>query len=121
MLHDAFTPPPAAPSFEAASRAGVDYLAARWTPEALASLMSALREGEERLRAVPADRLLDAWASTVEAFLDPGSAERQELAPALAPLCRLSPEGLDAALAAVLGGVRRGPAAALFAEAETVA
>lgn len=119
-LHDAFAPPPAAPPFEAASRAGVDYLAARWTPEALASLMTALRDGAEGLRALPADRLLDAWASTVEAFLDPGSAERQELAPALSRLCRLSPEGLDAALAAVLGGVRREPAAALFAEAEAM-
>jgi hypothetical protein len=99
----------------------VGYLAARWTPEALASLMAALRDGADALRTLPADRLLDAWASTVEAFLEPGSAERQELAPALSRFCRLSPEGLDAALAAVLGGLKREPAAALFAEAETVA
>lgn len=62
--------------------------------------------------------LLAAWGETVEAFLDPGSPERRALDPELARTSRLSREGLSAALEAVLGGVRTGPAAALLAEAE---
>lgn len=62
--------------------------------------------------------LLAAWGETVEAFLDPGSPERRALDPELARTSRLSPEGLAAALEAVLGGVRTGPASALLAEAE---
>ena len=62
--------------------------------------------------------LLAAWGETVEAFLDPGSPERRALDPELARTSRLSREGLAAALEAVLGGVRIGPAAALLAEAE---
>ncbi|HYG65331.1 MAG TPA: acyl-CoA reductase [Thermoanaerobaculia bacterium] len=90
------------------------------TPEALASLMDRLRDGEAALRAIPAERLLDCWAETVEAFLDPASPERRALDPGLARTCRLSVEGLAAAMEAVLGGVRREPAAALFAEAAAV-
>ncbi|HET9228922.1 MAG TPA: hypothetical protein VFR31_19750, partial [Thermoanaerobaculia bacterium] len=62
--------------------------------------------------------LLAAWGETVEAFLDPGSPERQALDPELVTTSRLSPQGLAAALEAVLGGVRSGPAGALLAEAE---
>jgi hypothetical protein len=90
------------------------------TAESLASLMERLRDGEAALREIPADRLLDAWVETVDAFLDPASPERRALDPDLARLCRLSLPGLAAALAAVLGGVRREPAAALFAEAAGV-
>lgn len=70
------------------------------------------------MRALPSEALLAAWAETVEAFLDPASPERRALDPDLARLCRLSPEGLAAGLEAVLGGVRREPAAALFTKAE---
>jgi Acyl-CoA reductase (LuxC) len=94
--------------------AGAPYLAARWTPEALAELAAALGRGGAVLREIPDSALLDAWDATVEAFLDPGSPERKELAAPLAALCALSPAGLDASLAAVLGGVRRPHAAALF-------
>jgi hypothetical protein len=87
------------------------------TPDALAQTMARLREGGAILRALPAEDLLAAWAETVEAFLDPASPERRALDPELARLCRLSPEGLAAGLEAVLGGVRREPAAALFAAA----
>ncbi|MFL6197901.1 MAG: acyl-CoA reductase [Thermoanaerobaculia bacterium] len=72
----------------------------------------------DELRAIPSGDLLAAWGETVEAFLDPGSPERRALDPGLARTSRLSPEGLAAALEAVLGGVRTGPAAALLAEAE---
>lgn len=89
-----------------------------WTPDGLARVMDGLREGGASLRALSTADLLAAWAETVEAFLDPGSPERRALDPDLARLCRLSPEGLAAGLEAVLGGVRREPAAALFAAAE---
>ncbi|HEY6321749.1 MAG TPA: acyl-CoA reductase [Thermoanaerobaculia bacterium] len=90
---------------------------AAWTPASLAMLAAALRRGGEGLRTLPNAALLDAWAATVEAFLDPGTPERQALAPPLATLCCLSPAALDAGLEAVLGGVRRGPAAALLERA----
>ncbi|HYU36205.1 MAG TPA: acyl-CoA reductase [Thermoanaerobaculia bacterium] len=89
-----------------------------WTADALARVMVGLREGGAALRALPDEDLLAAWAETVETFLDPTSPERRELDPELARLCRLSPEGLAAGLEAVLGGVRREPAAAVFAAAE---
>jgi hypothetical protein len=80
--------------------------------------MARLREGGAALRALPTEALLAAWAETVEAFLDPASPERRALDPELARLCRLSSEGLAAGLEAVLGGVRREPAAGLFFAAE---
>jgi hypothetical protein len=97
------------------TRPGLHWLACPWTPEALGRLVSALRDGEAALRAIPAADLLAAWAATVEVFLDPGSMERRGLDPELGRLCRLSSEGLAAGLEAVLGGVRREPAAALMA------
>jgi Acyl-CoA reductase (LuxC) len=111
---DAFLPP----SIELPpTRPGLHWLACPWTPEILGQVVTALREGEEALRAIPAADLLSAWAGTVEAFLDPGSPERRGLDPELSRLCRLSPEGLAAGLEAVLGGVRGTPAAALFTKA----
>lgn len=112
MLADAFLPPGAPrPETAPAGRDGISYRAARWTPEALAGLAAALAgPGSAALAGVPDEALLAAWAETVEAFLDPRSAERQALDPALARLCGLSPQGLDAGLEAVLGGVRREPA-----------
>ena len=123
MLRDAFLPPHLAHPFEPLFRpverpAGVRYVSARWNPEALGLLAASLREGTEELRSVPADDLLAAWGETVARFLRPGSLERRALDPALTRLCRLSRPGLEAALEAVLGGVRREPAAALFAGAQ---
>jgi hypothetical protein len=101
MLRDAFPP----------TLAG-----ALLTPQALGAAVAALASrGSEALADIGPAALLAAWTETVEAFLDPGSAERRALAPALARRCRLSPEGLAAGLAAVLGGVREAPATALFA------
>ncbi|MCB1054085.1 MAG: hypothetical protein KDD11_01070 [Acidobacteria bacterium] len=98
--------------------AGVRYTAAAWDPPALERLVSELAEtGAAALATVDDRALLDAWGQTVETFLDPGSEERRRLDPALASLCRLSEAGLGAALEAVLGGVRRGPAERLLAEA----
>jgi len=101
------------------TRPGLHWLACPWTPEALGRLVAALRDGEAALREISTADLLAAWSETVDAFLDPESAERRGLDPELARLCRLSSEGLAAGLEAVLGGVRREPAAALMAEAES--
>lgn len=118
MLRDFQLPPDLPPPpHGVAVRAGVEYLAASWTPAALADLAAALGRGAGALRGIGTSALLDAWSDAVESLLDPGSPERRELLPALAPLCRLSPAGLAAGLEAVLGGVRRQPAAALLARA----
>ncbi len=111
--HSRTSPPDAAP----AVREGVDYQAARWSPEALARLAAEVAAAAGPLRAAGAERLLAAWSETVAAFRDPRSPERRALDPALARLTRLSPEGLAAGLEAVLGGVSEAPAARLFAEA----
>lgn len=92
-------------------------MAAMETPASLAERMVRLRAAGGALRSIPADDLLAAWGETVDAFLDPASPERRALDPELSRLCRLSPQGLAAGLEAVLGGVRREAAAALFAAA----
>ncbi|HEX4965936.1 MAG TPA: acyl-CoA reductase [Thermoanaerobaculia bacterium] len=119
MLRDVFLPLRfRAPAFRAVEPLpNVRYSAVRWSPESLGRLVSTLQEGESALREIPADDLLAAWGETVAVFLRPGSLERRALDPALARLCGLSREGLRAGLEAVLGGVRREPAAALFARA----
>jgi hypothetical protein len=91
------------------------YLSARWTPESLGKLTRILDEGGAALREISTEDLLDAWGDTVATFLRPGSLERRALDPVLARLCGLSREGLKAGLEAVLGGVRREPAALLAA------
>jgi hypothetical protein len=73
--------------------------------------------GARALAALSDRDILDAWEATVAAFLDPESPERRRLGDELARATRLSPEGLEAGLAAVLGGVRGEPARALFEEA----
>jgi hypothetical protein len=117
MPRDVYLPPSIEPP---PTRPGLHWLASPWTPETLGRLIAALRDGEEALHAIPTAEILGAWAETVEVFLDAGSPERRGLDPELSRLCRLSPEGLAAGLEAVLGGVRREPAAALLAEAEAV-
>jgi hypothetical protein len=120
MLADAQVPASCATPRAPAVLDGVPYAAVRWTPEGLERLVAELRQAGPGLRAISRRSLLSAWGTTVEAFLDPASAERRALEPALARLCRLSPEGLAAGLTAVLGGVRRRPAAALLARADSL-
>ncbi|HVT18725.1 MAG TPA: acyl-CoA reductase [Thermoanaerobaculia bacterium] len=120
MLADAQVPASCATPHAPAVLDGVPYAAVRWTPEGLERLVAALRQAGPGLRAIPRRALLSAWGTTVEAFLDPASPERRALEPALARLCRLSPAGLAAGLAAVLGGVRRRPAAAQLARADSL-
>ncbi len=88
-------------------RAGVAYRTGRWSPASLARLFAHLAgPGAAALAAVENAALLAAWGDTVEAFLDPRSPERRRLEPALVSSSGLSPAGLGAGLAAVLGGVR---------------
>lgn len=118
MLSDFALPPGfEPPETTERSAGGVSWRAAAWTPEALGRLASVVAEGGEALSAVPPERRLAVWQETVAAFRDPDSPERRRLGPVLARLCRLSPEGLDAGLEAVLGGVAGEAAAHLFAEA----
>lgn len=116
MLDDWHSPEPPLGTAPA-GRAGIEYRAARWNPEALARLAAVVEAAAEPLRAAGRDRGLAAWSDTVAAFRDPRTPERRALDPALARLCRLSSEGLAAGLEAVLGGVSAAPAAQLFAEA----
>ena len=121
MLRDfqlpAGAPPPGTSSTPLAA---TSYCSARWTPASLAAVAEALVRGARALRELPDEALIDAWSATVEAFLDRRSPERRLLAEPLAALCGLSPEGLAAGLEAVLGGVRRQPAAALLRRAEAL-
>lgn len=121
MLSNAFLPtsldPSAVPLFRQVELPNAHYRSARWSPEALGRLVKALQKGEVALREISAEDLLAAWGDTVATFLRPGSLERRALDPPLAQLCGLSRAGLKAGLEAVLGGVRREPAAALFGRA----
>jgi hypothetical protein len=93
-------------------------MSASWTPAELVALWAHLAgAGAAALGAVRDAELLQAWSATVEAFLDPRSPERMALREPLARLTGLSPQGLEAALTAVLGGVREPHAAATFARA----
>ncbi|HEV7667834.1 MAG TPA: acyl-CoA reductase [Thermoanaerobaculia bacterium] len=78
-------------------------------PALIAPLVETLAAPQPALARLPEERLIAAWSETVEAFLDPKSPERRSLDPDLLRSCRLSPEGLEAGLAAVLGGVREAP------------
>jgi len=73
--------------------------------------------GADALAGLADGEILAAWDETVAAFLDPASPERREIQDGLVRSSRLSPEGLEAGLAAVLGGMRGEPATRLFAEA----
>lgn len=121
MLRD-FQLPDGAPQPATSSvpLAATSYCAARWTPVSLAAVAASLVREGRALRELPEEALIDAWSATVEAFLDPRSPERRLLAEPLAALCGLSPEGLAAGLDAVLGGVRRQPAAALLRRAASL-
>lgn len=88
---------------------------------ALARIVERLStRGMAALAAIDDDALLGAWSATVEAFLDPGSPERRAIELALVESTGLSPAGLRAGLAAVLGGVREPHAAAVLARAATM-
>jgi hypothetical protein len=121
MLRDAHLPAAFAhsrePVFRAVEHPGIRYSGARWNPEALGRVVSAVRDGAAALREIPSEDLLAAWGDTVATFLRQGSLERRALDPPLARLSGLSLEGLRAGLEAVLGGVRKEPAAALLARA----
>jgi hypothetical protein len=93
---------------------GNGWSAGRFTAGELARLAAHLEEhGARPLAAMPLERRLAVWTETVEALLDPESAERRALVPPLVETSRLSPEGLVEGLRVMLGGVEAAPAAAL--------
>lgn len=112
MQRSWWAPDGLAPEREAGAGAGTGL----WTALAAARVVAGVTTGGAALRDLPAERLLDAWTTTVEVFRDPESAERQALDPALAATSRLSRAGLDAGLEAVLGGVAGAAAAELVRE-----
>ncbi|HSL84419.1 MAG TPA: hypothetical protein VLF66_16725, partial [Thermoanaerobaculia bacterium] len=73
--------------------------------------------GAAALAGLSDEEILTAWEDAVAAFLDPGSPERRPIQEALLRGSRLSPEGLEAGLRAVLGGVQGEPVRLLFGEA----
>ena len=107
MIHDAAVPPAIRPSsVTAIERRGIGFTSARWSPADLDRLMSHLSNaGTEALSQLRQAELQAAWEETVATFVDPDSAERMDLDPALIRLSGLSPAGLQAALEVVLGGV----------------
>jgi len=121
MIHDAACPAHLAPSPTTVERHGVFRTSARWTPDGVAQLVQHLdTEGRRALAGLSPDRLREAWSKAVQRLMRPDSAESEALRPALARFSGLSEAGLDAALANVLGGVDRGAAAPLFAQAESM-
>ena len=85
------------------------------SPKLLTNLADRLNgPGAEALEGLGAGEILAAWEGAVAVFLDPGSPERRELGERFVAATGLSPEGVQAGLEAVLGGVRGRPAAHLF-------
>lgn len=118
MLADASFPAlAAAPPTVSRQRHGVGYRSTAWTAEALGRLAAELEAGATAVAEIPPGRRLEVWAATVAELEDRSAPARKELDAAMPAFCGLSPEGLAAALEAVLGGVRRGPAGELFREA----
>lgn len=119
MIGDAALPPGFRPATTvAAERAGVAWTSARLSADELGRLAASLEgSGGTAARAIGPERLAGPWEATVDAFLDPASEERRRLAEPLARLTRLSPAGLDAGLAAVLGGQRGAAVAELLERA----
>ncbi len=103
-LPDGLTPEAVAPK-RLADRFAIE--SALWSPSGLAAVADHLAgRGARAVASLGRERLIGAWSRTVELFRDPRSEARRALMPALAETSGLSPAGLDAALEAVLWGVR---------------
>ncbi|MGB5513387.1 MAG: acyl-CoA reductase [Thermoanaerobaculia bacterium] len=122
MIHDAALPLSIRPSsVTAIERQGIGFTSARWSPADLERLMAHLSNaGAEASSQLRLAELQAVWEETVADFVDPGSAERRNLDPALARSSGLSPAGLQAALEVVLGGVSGSSTHALVERAATV-
>ncbi|HVS14593.1 MAG TPA: acyl-CoA reductase [Thermoanaerobaculia bacterium] len=86
-------------------------------PDPIALLDGLGGAGRRALRALPADRRARAWRRALAVLLDPRSAARRGLDPALLAATRLSPPGLQAGLAAIGRGLLGASAEELFAHA----
>ncbi len=95
----------------ATTPAGESVASRPWSPDELGRVATHLaRVGTTALAELPAEAVQVAWFDAVAALLDRHGEERRMLDEALARTSGLSRQGLDAGLAAVLGGVA-GPAA----------
>ena len=104
MLCDAFLPLGiSAPSPVPTERRGVTFGAIPLNPDRLSNLHRTLAHPSQPTPST-SDRQ-HAWFDTVATFRDPTSPVRRTLDPVLAPLIRLSPEGLQAGLETLLDGV----------------
>lgn len=104
MTRDFAVPPGCAPA-RLEPAAGGRFTSARWSAPELAEVARRLAgRGAAALAGVPLARRLAAWHDALSSLLDPESAERRELVPALVATARLSPEGLCEALEIVLRG-----------------
>jgi hypothetical protein len=94
------------------------WAAGRFDAGEVAALAARLGErGSRALDGIPLERRLEVWNGTIEALLDPESAERRALVPRLVATSRLSAEGLVEGLRILLEGVSSGPATALASRA----
>ncbi len=90
-----------------------------WAPADLRVVVRHLAQtGAAALAGLSPAAVRTAWLDAVAAFLDRQSEERRGLEAELASTCRLSREGLDAGLAAVLGGASGAAANEVFRQAE---
>lgn len=88
------------------------------SPKLLTNLVDRLDgPGADALAGTGDGEILAAWEDAVAAFTDPESPERQGLGEPFIAATGLSPDGVQAGLEAVLGGMRGAPAAHLFERA----
>lgn len=93
----------------------------RWTPPALGALVEHLGSvGAAALEEADGGALRSAWERTIEELLDPRSAPRRALDSRWPETTALSAPGLQAAVEAVLGGVRGEPLRRLWTEADVL-
>lgn len=121
MLRSFAVPPGHEPPLDPPETGSGAWERGRWTPQALGALVEHLASvGAAELEAADGDELRAAWERTIDELLDPRSATRRELDPRWLETTSLSPAGLQAAVDAVLGGVRGAPVHGLWAEAEAL-
>lgn len=121
MLRDFAVPPGHEPEVAAADLGSPPWERGRWTPQALGALVEHLGSvGAAELEEADGGALRIAWERTVDELLDPGSAPRRALDPRWLETTSLSPAGLQAAVDAVLGGVRGAALHGLWAQAEAL-
>lgn len=121
MLRDFAVPPGHEPPLDQPEKSPRAWDRGRWTPQALGALVEHLGSvGAAELEAADDGELRTAWERTIEELLDSGSVPRRDLDPQWTETTALSATGLQAAVEAVLGGVRGKPLHRLWPEAKAL-